>query len=94
MGVLKFPDIVNKSRVTNERNGNGGEPPMELIHRVERLEATVNEIKVDTAVIKSNYSTKHDVSETKNSLILWFVGSISAAFLTLAGIIAKGFGWF
>lgn len=80
--------------ILERHKGNGGdEPPMELLQRVERLESTLHEVKVDTAVIKSNYATKHDVSEMKNSLILWFVSALGASFLTLAGIMVKGFGW-
>ena len=82
------------NKIVNDKTTLPPEPPMELIQRVEKLESTVNDIRIDTAVIKSIYSTRADVLESKNSLILWFVSAIAACFLTLAGMMAQGFHWF
>jgi hypothetical protein len=56
------------------------EPPdMELTERVAHLEKEVAAIKTDVAVIKSNYATKADVLDAKNSVIMWVVAAIFMA---------------
>ena len=66
----------------------GGEPPdnagMEA--RVAKLEILAEKtgerlgaIEKDVAVIKSNYATKADVAEAKNSIIMWVVSAIFLA---------------
>lgn len=71
-------------------SGGGSEPPMELVERVGALEKDASAIKVDVAVIKSNYATKSDVSEAKNSIIMWVVSAILLAQLLPA--LLKKFG--
>jgi hypothetical protein len=59
---------------------------MELEDRVIKLGAQVEglttrmfAVEKDLAVIKSNYATKADVVEAKNSVIMWVVGAIFLA---------------
>lgn len=59
---------------TSHGDGNGGGDDM--LQRVRDLEKDVSVIKTDIAVMKSNYATKEDVSNAKNSIIMWVVGAV------------------
>jgi hypothetical protein len=59
--------------------GGGSEPPMDLAERVGALEKDTASIKTDVAVVKSNYATKADIAEAKNSIIMWVVSAILLA---------------
>lgn len=76
--------------IGNPRPPGGSEPPMELIERVNAVEKDAAAIKMDVAVMKSNYATKADVSDAKNSIIMWVVSAILLAQLLPA--ILKKFG--
>ena len=88
----------NRERLAGRFDGDGGggnNGDMEA--RIAKLEALAEKtserlaaIEKDMAVVKSNYSTKADVLESKNSVILWV---ISAFLLTqLLPAILKKFG--
>lgn len=77
----------------------GGEPPDngDMETRVAKLESLAEKtserltaIEKDVAVIKSNYATKADIAEAKNSVIMWVVSAILLAQLLPA--ILKKFG--
>jgi hypothetical protein len=75
--------------------GSGDDGGMEA--RVTKLEAIVEKtsdrlakLEQDVAVIKSNYSTKADVADAKNSIIMWVVSAILLAQLLPA--LMKKFG--
>lgn len=77
----------------------GGGPPHngDMEARVSKLETevsatktTINAIERDVAVIKSNYATKTDVAEAKNSIIMWVVSAILLA--QVLPVLLKKFG--
>ena len=66
----------------------GGEPPDNggMEPRIAKLESHAEKtgerlaaIEKDLAVIKSNYATKADIAEAKNSIIMWVVSAILLA---------------
>jgi hypothetical protein len=85
--------VVNLPTSYRRPPSNGGTEPPDmdlLLERVDALEKDATAIKMDLAVIKSNYATKADVSEAKNSIIMWVVSAILLAQLLPA--LLKKFG--
>ena len=58
--------------------------------KVDNLADRMTVLERDVAVIKSNYATKADVAEAKNSVIMWVVSAILLAQLLPA--LLKKFG--
>lgn len=89
--MSKVSNMSDRSdRVRGRLNAveSGGGPPHndDMETRVAKLETDVAKIKekidsvaIDVAVIKSNYSTKADVAEAKNSIIMWVVSAVLLA---------------
>lgn len=70
--------LVDSSKDTphNPSYGDGNGGGDDMLQRVRDLEKDVSAIKTDIAVMKSNYATKEDVSNAKNSIIMWVVGAV------------------
>jgi hypothetical protein len=73
--VVTLPTLYRKPP-----SDGGTEPPdMDLLlERVDALEKDATAIKMDLAVIKSNYATKADVTAIETSIIKWLVGTAIA----------------
>lgn len=74
---------------------NGTEPPDngKMEARIAKLETSLQQLQVDVAVLRSDskhYATKADVSDAKNSVIMWVVSAILLAQLLPA--LLKKFG--
>lgn len=99
--VYEIPDRKHLEAVERIQGNlrKGGEPPYHggMEARVGKLEASADKVR-DTlsrmetrlSVIESNYSTKADVSDAKNSIIMWVVSAILLA--QLLPSILKKFG--
>jgi hypothetical protein len=75
----------------HDKDGGGTGGGDDMQQRIRDLEKDVGSIKTDIAVMKSNYATKEDVSNAKNSIIMWVVGAVIFAQLipALPSIIAS-----
>lgn len=92
-------DFEEKLRRVSKKVESRGDPPYDggMEARIAKLEALAEKtgdrlaaLERDVAVIKSNYSTKADVSDAKNSIIMWVVSAILLAQLLPA--LLKKFG--
>ncbi|WP_312217223.1 hypothetical protein [Pantoea vagans] len=63
----------------NSKHGGGNGGGGDMLQRLKDLEKDVQSMKTDIAVMRSNYATKTDVSDAKNSIILWVVGAVVMA---------------
>lgn len=86
--------IVPNNEEFNGGDGGGGDG---MLNRIKKLEDDVQGMKVDLAIIKSNYATKTDIqttrtaiSDAKNSIIMWVVSTIFLA--QLLPVLLKKFG--
>jgi DNA-binding ferritin-like protein len=75
----------------------GGEPPggPQMEARIGKLEALADKIaerlgtlERDVAVIKSNYATRSDIADAKNSIVMWVVSVILLA-QVLPGVLKR-----
>lgn len=78
---------ISSSSSGNTLDNTGGPPDdPHMLERIEKLEKQAEKtverlvnIERDVAVIKSNYATGKDVSDAKNSIIMWVVAAIFLA---------------
>jgi hypothetical protein len=75
--------------------GGGGPHDGGMEARVAKLESLAEKtneklsaLEKDVAIVKSNYATKADVSDAKNSVIMWVVSAILLA-QVLPGVLKK-----
>jgi len=57
----------------------------------ERSTESLAAIERDVAIIKSNYATRADIAEAKNSIVMWVVSAVLLAQLLPARL--KKVGW-
>lgn len=83
MSIHPFPGPPGRGPVDS-----GGEPPDDgrMDARVAKLETIAEKtaerlstLERDVAVIRSNYATKADVTDSTNKIIMWVVGAIFLA---------------
>lgn len=51
----------------------------QLEETVAAIDRRLNTLGKDVEVIKANYATKADVSDAKNTIVMWVVGSVLVA---------------
>ena len=77
-----------QSRDKSVHLAGGSEPPggKQMEARIGKLEGLADKmverlgaLERDVAVIKSNYATKADISDAKNSIVMWVVSAILLA---------------
>lgn len=71
-------------------SGSGGGNDGRMEARVAKLEAHVEHIRSDVAEIKGDVRSLRSALDSR---FLWMISAFGAGFLTLAGLMAKGFGW-
>jgi hypothetical protein len=69
---LQIADLAKRLFAVEQRLGN-------VEQRLGTVEQRLGAVEQDVAVIKSNYATKVDVVEAKNSVIMWVVSAIFLA---------------
>lgn len=83
-----MPNNVHILATALTHGDNNGGPPYDgdMESRVAKLETIAEKtserlaaLDRDVAVIKSNYATKSDIAEAKNSIIMWVVSAILLA---------------
>jgi hypothetical protein len=67
---------IENDSTGHHTHGNGGGGGDDMMQRIRELEKDLQQMKTDIAVVRSNYATKADVSEAKNSIIVWVVGAV------------------
>lgn len=71
------PDRQARSYRANSRNNGGNGGGDNMLQRIKDLEKTMQQVKTDLAVVRSNYATTSSVSDAKTTIILWTVGAVA-----------------
>ncbi|WP_244370707.1 hemolysin XhlA [Rahnella sp. ChDrAdgB13] len=80
--IVENPDYLFPEQVSNGGTGGGGNM---MDERIKKLEESMNDLKSDIAVIKSNYASKEDIATLRTELHKSISGQTKWLAATLLG---------